>query len=188
MALGHYRGMMGWVEVVCGSMYSGKTEELIRRLKRAQFAKQKIQVFKPKIDNRYGDDVVASHSQITFDSIPIVKASEILERLDDNTRIVGIDEVQFFDPEVVSICQRLANRGIRVIVAGLDQDYRGEPFGPMPSILAIAEQVTKLNAICVACGNPASRTQKLIHSDNLVEVGAKGMYEARCRMCHTIES
>jgi len=179
---------MGWVEVICGSMFSGKTEELIRRLKRAQIAKQKIQIFKPQIDNRYSNDHVTSHSSLQLDAINIANAEEILSKLEDNTRIVGIDEAQFLSSNVVDIAHRLANRGLRVIVAGLDLDYRGQPFGPMPLLMATAESVTKMSAICTVCGNPASRTQRLRgktgqEAGNQVLVGASEIYEARCRRC-----
>lgn len=180
---------MGWVEVICGSMFSGKTEELIQRIKRAQFAKQKFQIFKPKIDNRYSADHVMSHSALKQEAETIQDAEEILSRLEDNTRIVAIDEAQFFSNSVVEISQRLANRGLRVIIAGLDLDYRGLPFGPMPMLMAIAEYVTKMSAICTVCGNPASRTQrkpaKLAEqgNDQQVVVGAEELYEARCRRC-----
>lgn len=165
-------------------MFSGKTEELMRRLKRAQYGRQKVQVFKPKIDNRYSDDHVQSHDANKILSIPVSTAKEILDRVEDNTRVVGIDEVQFFDDSILDVCNKLAYRGIRVICAGLDMDFRGQPFGPMPKLLAIAESVTKLQAVCVVCGMPASRSQKVIGDQRLVAVGAKGMYEARCRFCH----
>lgn len=179
---------MGWVEVICGSMFSGKTEELIRRLKRAQIAKQKVQIFKPKIDNRYSNDHVQSHSSLRLDAINIDHPEDILTLLEDNTRIVGIDEAQFLPASVVDITQRLANRGLRVVVAGLDLDYRGEPFGPMPLLMATAEIVTKMSAICTACGNSASRTQRIrmktpAESTEQVVVGASDIYEARCRRC-----
>lgn len=174
----------GWIEVVCGSMFSGKTEELIRRLKRAQIGKLKVQCFKPVIDDRYSKDHVMSHDSSRILSIPVEKPWQILERVDDNTRVVGVDEAQFFDDSIVEICQKLANRGIRVVVAGLDQDFRGQPFEPMPRLLAVAEYVTKLSAICMSCGGPASRTQRLIASGERIAVGSKDMYEARCRFCH----
>ncbi len=175
---------IGWIEVVCGSMFSGKTEELIRRLKRAMYGKQRIQVFKPFIDNRYDDLAVVSHSQLKVVATPIHRAEEILQLLRPDTQVVGIDEVQFLGPDVVAVCQALANRGIRVLCAGLDQDYQGKPFEPMPQLLAIAEYVTKEHAICVVCGNPANRSQRLTGSSELVVVGAAGAYEARCRKCH----
>lgn len=178
---------IGWIEVVCGSMFSGKTEELIRRLKRSQIARQKIQCFKPEVDDRYSKDHVTSHDASKIVSIPIKKAWDIIERVDDNTRVVGVDEAQFFDEGIVEVCQKLANRGIRVIAAGLDMDYRGQPFEPMPKLLAVAEYVTKLNAICTVCGGPASRTQRLNSGNDQIAVGGKEMYEARCRFCHEHE-
>jgi thymidine kinase len=174
----------GWVEVICGSMFSGKTEELIRRLKRAQIGRLKVQCFKPVIDNRYSADHVTSHDSSKILSLPLERAWQILENVDDNTRVVGIDEVQFFDAAIVEVCQKLANRGVRVIVAGLDMDFRGQPFEPMPTLLSVAEYVTKLSAICMSCGGPASRTQRLVSGDNRIAVGSKEMYEARCRVCH----
>jgi len=182
----------GSLEVVCGSMFSGKTEELIRRLRRAEIARQKVQVFKPSIDIRYDVEKVSSHAGMAFDAIPISKASEIMKHLEVNTTVVGIDEVQFLDAEVVEICSQLADRGLRVIVAGLDQDFRGEPFGPMPILMAMAERVDKLQAICMVCGESASRTQRLVngapahYDDPVVIVGASEMYEARCRKHHEV--
>lgn len=176
----------GCIEVVCGSMFSGKTEELIRRLKRAQIGRQKVQCFKPVIDDRYSKDHVMSHDSSRVLSIPVEKAWQILDRVEDNTRVVGIDEAQFFDEAIVEVCQKLANRGVRVILAGLDMDFRGQPFEPMPKLLAIAEYVTKLSAVCMACGGPACRTQRLIESSDRIAVGSKEMYEARCRFCHDV--
>jgi thymidine kinase len=173
----------GWIEVIVGSMFSGKTEELIRRLKRAQIAKQRVQVFKPRIDNRYSSNEVTSHSDQRALSQVVSTSKEILALVADNTRVVGVDEGQFFDLELVQVCQKLADRGVRVIVAGLDTDWRGLPFEPMPQLMAVAEIVLKSNAICVVCGGLASRTQRLIHSTARVQVGAGGMYEARCRGC-----
>jgi thymidine kinase len=178
----------GCIEVVCGSMFSGKTEELLRRVKRAQIGRQKVQVFKPIIDNRYSVDHVQSHDANKTLSRPVAEAREILELVDDTTRVVGIDEAQFFDESVVEVAQKLANRGIKVIVAGLDMDFRGQPFGPMPRLLAIAEDVTKLSAVCVVCGGPASRSQRTVAGDSTIAVGAKEMYEARCRFCHETEA
>lgn len=182
------RTQPGSIEVICGSMFSGKTEELVRRLKRAQIARQKVQVFKPVIDNRYSADHVQSHDANRILSKPVEKARDILRFVEDNTRVVGIDEAQFFDDSVVEVANKLAFRGIRVICAGLDLDFRGQPFGPMPRLLAIAEQVTKLQAVCTGCGGPASRSQRTAGptSDqaSLIQVGAKEMYEARCRFCH----
>ena len=180
-----HRTLNGWVEVICGSMFSGKTEELLRRVSRAQIARQKVQVFKPKIDNRYSEDHVQSHDSNRVRSVPVTRARDILRLVDDNTRVVGIDEAQFFDDSVVEVAQKLAYRGIRVIVAGLDMDFRGQPFGPMPKLLAVAEEVTKLHAVCMVCGNPASRTQRIAGpAEDRIAVGAKEMYEARCRFCH----
>lgn len=176
----------GWIEVVCGSMFSGKTEELIRRVKRAVIGKQSVQVFKPKIDDRYDASAVVSHSQHRLVSTPIERAEEILGRLEPGVQVVGIDEVQFFGPEIVPICEQLALSGVRVICAGLDQDFQGRPFEPMPQLLAVAEYVTKELAICVVCGNPANRSQRLVASDERVVVGAAGAYEARCRRCHVV--
>ena len=182
----------GRVEVICGSMFSGKTEELIRRLRRAVIAKQNVQVFKPKIDNRYHSKKVASHDGIQFDAKPVSLSHEILICLTPGTTVVGIDEVQFFDDAVVKVCDELTERNIRVICAGLDMDFRGETFGPVPELMARAEQVTKLQAICVQCGESASRTQRLIndkpaaYNDPIVMVGATEVYEARCRHCHDV--
>ena len=182
----------GSIEVICGSMFSGKTDELIRRLVRATIAKQKVQVFKPAIDIRYAVEKVTSHTGSNFDAIPIQKATEILSKLDKDTTVVGIDEAQFFDPEVVSVAQELASRGIRVLAAGLDMDFRGEPFGPMPLLMSMAESVDKLHAICMVCGDDASRTQRLVngnparYDDPIVIVGASEMYEARCRAHHKV--
>jgi len=182
----------GSIEVVCGSMFSGKTDELIRRLVRATIAKQKVQVFKPAIDIRYAVEKVTSHTGSNFDAIPIQKATEILSKLDKDTTVVGIDEAQFFDLEVVSVAQELASRGIRVLAAGLDMDFRGEPFGPMPLLMSMAESVDKLHAICMVCGDDASRTQRLVngnparYDDPIVIVGASEMYEARCRAHHKV--
>jgi thymidine kinase len=182
----------GSIEVITGSMFCGKTEELIRRLRRATIAKQKVQVFKPTIDNRYAEEKVTSHTGANFDAIPIQQAAEILSSLDPDTTVVAIDEAQFFDAEIIPISQKLADRGLRVIVAGLDMDFRGEPFGPMPALLSQAEEVSKLHAICVVCGEEASRTQRLVdgrparYDDPVVIVGASEMYEARCREHHQV--
>jgi thymidine kinase len=177
------RNDSGWIEIIVGSMFSGKSEELIRRLKRAKIARQKVQVFKPKIDNRYSDEEIASHSGLKHDSFPVANTAELKEMIDEDTRVIGIDEGQFFDAGLVEVVNRLANEGKRVIVAGLDQDYRGVPFGPMPHLLAIAEFVTKTHAICVKCGETANYSQRTFESAELVEVGASGKYEARCRRC-----
>ncbi|CAG1012726.1 thymidine kinase [Anaerolineales bacterium] len=182
----------GSIEVICGSMFSGKTDELIRRLVRATIARQKVQVFKPAIDIRYAVEKVASHTGSTFDAIPVEKAADIRSRLDADTTVVGIDEAQFFDPEVVDVAKELASRGVRVLVAGLDTDFRGEPFGSMPTLMAVAEHVSKLHAICMACGDEASRTQRLVngkparYDDPVVIVGASELYEARCRRHHEV--
>ncbi len=180
-----HRSQSGTIEIICGSMFSGKTEELLRRVKRAQIGRQKVQVFKPVIDNRYSADFVQSHDANRILSRPVDTATEILRLTDDNTRVVGIDEAQFFDDAVVEVAQKLAFRGIRVIVAGLDLDFLGNPFGPMPALLAVAEYVTKLSAVCMVCGNPASRSQRIdVQTTAKIAVGAKDMYEARCRFCH----
>lgn len=167
-------------------MFSGKTEELIRRLKRAQIARLKVQCFKPVIDDRYSKEHVMSHDASKVASTPVERAWQILEKVEDNTRVVGIDEAQFFDEAIVEVAQKLANRGVRVIMAGLDMDFKGNPFEPMPKLLAIAEYVTKLNAICMSCGGTASRTQRLVATDERIAVGSKEMYEARCRFCHDV--
>ena len=186
------RHIHGSIEVVCGSMFSGKTDELIRRLVRATIAKQKVQVFKPSIDIRYAVEKIASHAGSQYDALPVSSAAEILTKVDSDTTVAGIDEAQFFDPQVAEIAQQLADRGIRVIVAGLDMDFRGEPFGPMPLILAKAERVDKLHAICMVCGDEASRTQRLVngkpakYDDPVVIVGASELYEARCRAHHEV--
>lgn len=182
----------GWIEVVCGSMFSGKSEELIRRVKRAQFAKQKIVVFKPEIDQRYSKEEVVSHNGTKVVAIPVPSSAHIREFDKTGYTIIAIDEVQFFDEGIVETVMELADEGFRVILAGLDQDFRGEPFGPMPQLLAIAEHVTKLQAVCMVCGSPASRTQRLVngkpagYDDPIVLVGASESYEARCRQHHEI--
>lgn len=182
----------GWIEVICGSMFSGKTEELIRRIKRAAIAKQAVQVFKPSIDTRYTVEQVASHSGIFFKAEPVSSISEMRELLNSEAEVIGIDEVQFFEGDVLGLCRELAQEGRRVIVAGLDLDFRAEPFGPMPFLMAEAEQVDKLQAICLVCGAPASRTQRLIngqpanYNDPIILVGASENYEARCRQHHVV--
>jgi thymidine kinase len=182
----------GSIEVVCGSMFSGKTEELIRRLVRATIAKQNVQVFKPAIDVRYAAEKVTSHAGADYSAIPVEKAADIRERIEADTTVVAIDEAQFFDPEIVEVAQELSERGVRVIVAGLDMDFRGEPFGPIPTFMAKAEKVDKLHAICMVCGNEASRTQRLVngeparYDDPVVIVGASELYEARCRKHHKV--
>jgi len=173
----------GWIEVITGSMFSGKSEELIRRLRRAQIARQKVQIFKAVVDNRFSDDQIVSHSDMRIASQNVANSDELLRRVDDDTEVVGVDEGQFFDANLPAACSELADRGKRVIVAGLDQDYLGRPFEPMPQLLAIAEYITKTLAICVVCGGPANHTQRLVASADRVLVGASGMYEARCRQC-----
>jgi thymidine kinase len=173
----------GWIEVVVGSMFSGKSEELIRRLRRAQIARQKVQIFKPALDTRYAADHIVSHSEMRIPSTAVESARELLEQVEADTEVVGIDEGQFFDLELPAVCNTLADRGKRVIVAGLDQDYLGKPFEPMPQLLAIAEYITKTLAICMVCGNPANHTQRLVASDHRVLLGTQGTYEARCRRC-----
>ena len=172
----------GWIEIVCGSMFSGKTEELIRRLKRAKFANQKVEIFKPAIDIRYSNEEVVSHDSHAILSTPVETSDSIL-LLTGDVDVVGIDEVQFFDDNIVNVCQQLANRGVRVICAGLDMDYLGKPFGPMPALMAVAEYVTKVHAICVKCGNLAQHSHRLSKSDKLVELGEKDTYEPICRHC-----
>jgi thymidine kinase len=182
----------GHIEVICGSMFSGKSEELIRRIRRAEIAKQRIQVFSHNLDTRYGESKVASHNGSNLSASPIKRAEQIIEKLDSETTVVAVDEAQFFDSELLSVVNELARRGVRVIVAGLDTDFRAEPFGPMPLLMAQAEQVEKLSAICVICGEPASRTQRLIngtpakYDDPVILVGASEVYEARCRHHHQV--
>jgi thymidine kinase len=178
-----HRAGAGWIEVVTGSMFSGKSEELIRRLRRAQIAKRKVQIFKPKIDNRYSDGHITSHSAMQIQAESVTAARDVLARVKPDTEVIGIDEGQFFDHELPAVCTALADQGKRVIVAGLDQDYLGKPFEPMPQLLAIAEYITKTLAICMVCGNPANHTQRLVASADRVLLGATGMYEARCRAC-----
>ena len=181
--LHHQRVNLGWIEVICGSMFSGKSEELIRRLRRAQIARQRVQIFKPKVDNRFSEDHIVSHSEMKIKSQLVTQPREILDLLEGRTQVIGIDEGQFFDMDLVYVCNKLADAGKRVIVAGLDQDYRGKPFDPMPQLLAIAEYITKTLAICVRCGAPANRTQRLVENTDLLLVGATDAYEARCRLC-----
>ena len=182
----------GWIEVICGSMFSGKTEELIRRVRRAQIARQKVQVFKPAIDTRYAEREVASHNGMQWEAVPVKDTAQLRTLIEPDTTVVALDEVQFFDDDVVALCEELAHQGMRIIAAGLDMDFRGEPFGPMPTLMARAEQVSKLQAICVMCGGPASRTQRLIndqpaaYDDPVILVGADEVYEARCRGCHEV--
>jgi thymidine kinase len=173
----------GWIEVIVGSMFSGKSEELIRRLRRAQIAKQRVQIFKPQIDTRYAADHIVSHSDMRIASTAVRDSQELLDSVDPDAEVVGVDEGQFFDQGLPAVCTTLADRGVRVIVAGLDQDYLGKPFEPMPQLLSIAEFITKTHAICMVCGNPANHTQRLVRSGDRVLVGASGLYEARCRRC-----
>lgn len=188
----HIGETKGHIELICGSMFSGKSEELIRRVRRAQIARQNVMVFAHAIDTRYGEAKIASHSGADLDARPIKHATEILAHVDAHTDVVAIDEAQFFDWTIAEVVNRLAQRGVRVIVAGLDTDFRGEPFGPMPVLMAQAEQVDKLNAICMVCGGAASRTQRLVngepaaYDDPLVVVGANELYEARCRHHHVV--
>lgn len=175
---------VGWVEVICGPMFSGKTEELIRRLRRANYARQKVQIFKPAIDNRYAEDSIVSHNQNELPSTAVTSIREIWDHLDPKTKVIGIDEIQFLASGAVEICETLANRGCRVVVAGLDRDYMAQPFGEMPILLSIAEYVTKLSAICVRCGNPAHYSYRLAADAQQVLVGATDQYEARCRSCY----
>ena len=182
----------GWVETISGCMFAGKTEELIRRIKVLEFAKKEILVFKPSIDNRYSDTMVVSHAGSKVESIVVHKAEEILEHVKDTTEVVAIDEVQFFDDDICEVCNILADKGKRVMAAGLDTDFRGEPFGPMPKLITQAEFVTKLTAVCSCCGAPATRTQRIIdgkpasYDDPIILVGAAESYEARCRHCHKV--
>ena len=175
----------GWIEVITGCMFSGKTEEMIRRLRRAQIAKQRVKIFKPKIDTRFAEDSIVSHSEQSLPSIQIKDINDIIE-LSGDAQVIGIDEAQFFSEDIINVCTELADKGKRVIVAGLDQDYRGIPFEPIPHLLAIAEYITKSLAICVECGNPADKTQRKTTSSERVIVGASDIYEARCRKCHYI--
>jgi thymidine kinase len=176
-------GNIGWIEVVCGPMFSGKSEELMRRLRRAMIARKRVQVFKPAVDTRYSADEIVSHGDIRMKSEVVKDAADILVRLDWRTQVVGIDESNFFSPDLVDIASQLADTGKQVIIAGLDTDYMGRPFSPMPTLLTLAESITKTLAICMRCGNPAKHTQRLVESDDLIVVGAGGMYEARCRRC-----
>jgi len=183
---------VGWIEVICGSMFSGKSEELIRRVHRVQIARKKVQVFKPTIDDRFAIQYIYSHNGSKLEAFNIGQPIEILDKIDSDTEVVAIDEAQFYCDDIILVCQKLAEQGKRVIVAGLDQDFRGEPFGPMPKLLAVAEYIDKLQAICMVCGKPASRTQRLVngnpakYSDPIILVGAKESYEARCRSCHKV--
>ena len=173
----------GWIEVIAGSMFSGKSEELIRRLRRANIARQKVQVFKPDIDSRFSNNHIVSHSEMKHESAKVQTSADICTRVEAETEVVGIDEAQFFDNELINVANELAERGMRVIIAGLDQDYTGKPWEPMPQLLAIAEYITKTHAICMKCGQPANYTQRTFESEERVAVGGAGMYEARCRAC-----
>ena len=176
-------GNIGWIEVICGPMFSGKSEELIRRLRRAMIARKRVQVFKPSLDTRFSEDEIVSHADVRMKSEVVPDAAEILSRMDWRTEVVGVDEANFMGPGLIEVAGRLADSGKQVIVAGLDTDYMGRPFTPVPELLALAESITKTLAICVRCGNPAKHTQRLVNSDDLIVVGAAGMYEARCRRC-----
>ena len=182
----------GWIEVICGPMFAGKTEELLRRVRRLEYAKKNIVVFKPLMDNRYAEGEVVSHNNTRTKSVNISYARQIFKHIDSETNVVAIDEIQFLDEEAANICEFLASKGIRVIVSGLDKDFRGEPFSFMPKLLALAEYVTKLTAICVKCGIPATRTQRIVngkparYDDPIVLIGAEESYEARCRQCHKV--
>jgi thymidine kinase len=177
------KGSLGWIEVICGPMFSGKSEELIRRLRRAEIARQRVQIFKPALDLRYSDDHIVSHSELRIRSMAVKDAAELESRLDLRTEVIGIDEAQFLGPAIVDVVVRLADMGKRIVIAGLDTDYLGRPFHPMPELLAVADEITKTLAICMQCGNPAKHTQRLVASEDLIVVGAAGMYEARCRRC-----
>jgi thymidine kinase len=177
------KGSIGWIEVVCGPMFSGKSEELIRRLRRAEIARQRVQIFKPAIDERYALDHIVSHSDLKIRSEGVKDATEMMARVELRTEIIGIDEAQFLGTGIIDAVVKLADMGKRVIIAGLDTDYLGRPFHPMPELLAVADEITKTLAICMQCGNPAKHTQRLVASEDLIVVGAAGMYEARCRRC-----
>ena len=189
----HFQSGGGWIELICGSMFSGKTEELLRRVRRSEIARRRIQLFKPHIDHRYGREQVASHNGMSRgDAVILEKAVSLLDRVQLETEVVAIDEVQFFDRAIAGVCQELADRGMQVIAAGLDQDFRGEPFGPIPLLMALSERVDKLHAICVRCGASATRTQRLIdgeparYDEPVILVGGSESYEARCRSCHEV--
>ena len=176
-------GNLGWIEVICGPMFSGKSEELIRRLRRAKIARKRVQVFKPDLDSRYSKEEIVSHSDSRLQAEVVTSASEILRRLDWRTQVIGIDEANFMGTDVIEVAQQLADTGKQVLIAGLDTDFMGRPFPPIPDLLALAESITKTLAICMRCGNPAKHTQRLVESEALIVVGAAGMYEARCRRC-----
>ena len=192
--MNYYDNKKGWIEVICGPMFAGKTEELIRRIKRMDYAKKNYLVFKPKIDNRYSEDEICSHAMRKAKSVNIEKASDILKYVKEDTNAIVVDGVQFLDEEIISIANKLADNGIRVILGGLDMDFRGEPFELMGKLLCIAEEVTKLTAICVKCGDPATRTQRIIkgepasYNDPIILVGATESYEPRCRHCHVVKN
>ncbi len=173
----------GWIEIVCGSMFSGKTEELLRRMKRARLARQGAVLFKPRVDNRYDEVKVVSHEGLNAEAVPVASAQELLSRVPPAVIVVGIDEVQFFDDGIVEVAESLASRGVRVIAAGLDQDWRGKPFGPIPALMSVAEYVTKLHAVCARCGGAATRSQRLVAAEGQLFVGGSAEYEARCRAC-----
>jgi thymidine kinase len=177
------KGSLGWIEVICGPMFSGKSEELIRRLRRAEIARQRVQIFKPGIDQRYSEDHIVSHSELKIRSESVRDAAELEARLDRRVEVIGIDEAQFLGEGLIDTVVRLADIGKRILIAGLDTDYLGRPFHPMPELLAVADEITKTLAICMQCGNPAKHTQRLVASEDLIVVGAEGMYEARCRRC-----
>ncbi len=182
----------GSIEIICGSMFSGKTEELIRRVRRAQIARQRVAVFKHALDDRYASGAITSHNGVRIEAIPVTRSAEILDLVEPGTEVVAVDEVQFLDHGIGEVAETLAGRGIRVLLTGLDTDFRGVPFGPIPNLLAVAEEVTKLQAICMTCGAPASRTQRLVegraahYNDPVILVGAREAYEARCRRCHQV--
>src|SRR5215210_8017671 len=176
-------GSTGWIEVICGPMFSGKSEELMRRLRRAMIARKRVQVFKPVIDDRYSHDEIVSHGDVRMQSEVVSGAAEIVKTLDWRTQVVGVDEANFMGPELIDVAEQLADSGKQVILAGLDTDFMGRPFSPIPELLAHAESITKTLAICMRCGNPAKHTQRLVESEDLIVVGAAGMYEARCRRC-----
>jgi len=182
----HFKGQRsGWIEVICGSMFSGKTEELIRRLKRAKIANQNVKIYKPKFDTRYHENKVVSHDDNSIDSIPVESSRQLLS-ITDQVNVIGIDEAQFFDLDLPDVCQSLALRGARIIIAGLDMDYTGKPFGPMPNLLAISEYITKVHAICQHCGNLATHSYRLVADPEQALLGEKDAYEARCRVCYAM--
>jgi len=177
------RSGIGWMEVICGPMFSGKSEELIRRLRRAEIARQRVQIFKPGIDQRFSSDHIVSHSDLKIRSESVQTGAEVMERVDVRTEVIGIDEAQFLGMEIIDTALKLADMGKRIVIAGLDTDYLGRPFHPIPELLAVADEITKTLAICVQCGNPAKHTQRLVANEDLIVVGASGLYEARCRRC-----